>query len=409
MFEIHSYRRTSLAETVLPLMLTKTRHLDFAVRFAALQNITGLVIDEFIKFRGSLLIFVLAALLDDRAECSELAAELLFKYRAEKNPVLMRSCLLECPFVLNGYMHLDNMDMFSRAESSLRSPIAGVQHRQGRQYVYRFLVHGVDVLYCYLYFGNVVLVIDKLKSQRQHMERPEGLAAVRDFLFVLTHICRAKEKSKRKIGDVAAAVAGNDDDADDADELTGRLPAATSAAATNPAEAGGRTAGGAGGRGRRGPVGPTMEQALQVVEKVLPQIADLAQMLCTIDSTFAEDIDELGRAMCEHFVALTHYAQPQQFWNKYKVQEARPTASRPTDATTIVGRSKRTAGRSLSSSSSSSSSDDDGPPIAVPSTPAPLRLTPTARTPQRWDDDALRPESRASGRQSRASSVRKRR
>lgn len=305
-------KHTSLAETVLPLMLAKTRHDHGPVRRAALQNIAALVIDEFIKFRGSLLVYVLAALLDELPECAELAAELLYKHRAEKNPVILRSCMLECPFVLNGYMYMDNMDMFSRTESSLRSPILGAERQQDRQYVYQFLVDNVEVVYCYMYFENVRIIADKLKHQREQMLQPEGLAAIRDFMYVLTYICRAKDKCKQKVAEPTAETTGTTDDAlPAADDVPNNAAAVTSSAAVVAAA----------GRGRGRNAGPTMEQAQQVIEKVLPQIADLADELCTIDETFIAPFHLLCTAICDHFVAHTQFAQPRDFWDRYRHKE----------------------------------------------------------------------------------------
>lgn len=248
-------RHTSLAQSVLPFILAKTRHKFPHIRSAALKNVVGLIVDEYIKFRGSTLMYIMAALRDHTVECSELAHEILLKYTVEKNAVFMRSCLLECPFVLNGYVYLDNLEMFADGDDVLQSPMKGAEHRADREYVYRFFVHNISVEHCYAYFGHLHMFMDKLTHETDTMTRPEGLAAVQDFLYVLTHICRAKEKSNRKV----AAVAENGD----ADE-EGDGDAVPVSGAAN-----GVVVGAPSGRGRKGNVGLTVDQALHVVEKVL--------------------------------------------------------------------------------------------------------------------------------------------
>lgn len=230
-------------------MLTKTRHKFPQIRNTALKNVVGLIIDEYIKFRGATLMYVMAALSDPNKECSELAHEILLKYTIEKNTVFMRSCLLECPFVLNGYVYLDNLEMFSDGDADLCSPMKGSESRADRQYVYRFFIHNISVEQCYAYFGNLHLFMDKLTHEAETMTRPEGLAAVQDFLYVLTHICRVKEKNKRK----ATAAENGDSDEEGGSGRAGEAPKESPATI---------------GRGRKGNVGLTVEQSLHIVEKV---------------------------------------------------------------------------------------------------------------------------------------------
>lgn len=199
--------------------------------------------------------YIMAALCDPNVECSELAHEILLKYTIEKNPVFMRSCLLECPFVLNGYIYLDNLEMFADGDADLVSPMQGAEQRPNRQYVYRFFIHNISVEQCYAYFGHLHMIMDKMIHAAATMTKPEGLAAVQDFMYVLTHICRAKEKSKRK------AMAG---DNEDEDEDGGGIGKVDDAVKDQPAVGPATTV----GRGRKGNVGLTVDQALHIVEKV---------------------------------------------------------------------------------------------------------------------------------------------
>lgn len=199
--------------------------------------------------------YIMAALCDPKRECAELAHEIILKFTIEKNAVFMRSCLLECPFVLNGYVYLDNLEMFVDSDGNLESPMQGPEHRESRRYAYRFFIHNISVEHCYAYFGNMHMFMDKLTHEAATMTRPEGLAAIQDFLYVLTHICRAKESSKRK-----ATAADVESDADD-------VVPEPAAKVDDPKEAAGAPA----GRGRKQQAGLTVDQALHIVEKVALQ------------------------------------------------------------------------------------------------------------------------------------------
>lgn len=258
----------------------------------------------------------MAALCDSNSECSELAHEILLKYTIEKNTVFMRSCLLECPFVLNGYVYLDNLEMFADGDADLNSPMQGAEHRAARQYVYRFFIHNISVEHCYAYFGNLHMFMDKLTHEAETMTRPEGLAAVLDFLYVLTHICRAKEKNKRKM---------TADNTEDGDEDAGPARAAEDAPKDLPATSA------AVGRGRKGNVGLTVDQALHIVEKAIPRIAELNVKLHAIDPTLCSSVEDLAEEMTLHFADLTEYAQPQSFWKKFNPKKVplKPSKTRP--------------------------------------------------------------------------------
>lgn len=277
-------------------MLSKTQHHYYQIRESSLQNVIGLVLDDYLKLRGSILIYVIAALVDDHNGISELAYEVLIKHTLEKSDILLRTCLLECPFVLNGYMYMENLDVFTDTELSLESPVIGDKHLNDRQYIYRVFIHNIDTIHCYLYFQNFHMILDKLEKEKL-IRTPEGLAAVYDFLYILGEICRSKEKTKKKLTDTGM---DNEDEGIAMNEQAAvALPSTSSTTSRKK--------------------GPTIEQALIAVEKIIPRIAEMSEQLLLINANkFHNIIDELCIAMCEHFEDLTELAQPQAFWNKYR-------------------------------------------------------------------------------------------
>lgn len=308
-------RHTSLVESVLPYILAKTQHRYHAIRSRALECIIDLVRDDYLKLRGSILIYMLAALVDPHAATAERAYELLLKYNAERNEILLRSCLLECPFVLNSYSYHENLDMFgggsaSATDVNLPASLLGHTNRTNRQRIYRFFVMRIEAVHCYMFFENFHMINDKL-AHDPLIRSAEGLAAVHDILFILTEICRAKERRGRA-GGVRQGADGESEDDDNAEQTQAATPA---------------TVGGV-GKGRGGAAakrGPTIEQALLVVEKVIPTIATVDGRLRSIDDAgFGSVMDAFCTAICEHFPSLTELAVPAKFWAKYRRQRPRP-------------------------------------------------------------------------------------
>lgn len=386
-------RHASLAETVLHLLFDQTQHANVCIRHVALSKITDLVTDEFIKFRGALLVYVLAAMVDTDRSCSELASELLLKQKV-KNPLLMRGSLLECPFLLNNFTDLEHLRMYQGADVTTKSPLAGAKRRLDRQYVYRFMVGQVDTIDCYVYFSNVRMMMQMLRSKPDVMRKPSGLAAMRDFLYVLTFICRTKEKSKRKVADGASVAANGADD----DEL---------AAVAVPSGRG----------GARRNVAYTMEQAVLVVEKSLPEIAEMSAILCEMDASFADDVEQMGHAISEHFAAMTHYAQPSMFWKQFQkrsTERSRAAPANPSDAPTaaVAGPSSGAAGTRKSNTSrrrDESSSSDDDDVIDRTGNKSGGSRTPARRQQSNTDDTFARPDSRTSTSAQYSAAARRRR
>lgn len=312
--KFYCFRHTSVVQRVLPNVLAKTQHNYHEIRNCSLQVIATLVMDDFIKFRGVILIYILAAILDKTPEISQLASELILKYTAERNEILIRTCLLECAFVLNGYTYFDNFGIFSSSDFNLPSPLTGDDNRSGRQFIYRFFIYNIDTIYCYFYFENFHMILDKLKTETL-MKTPEGLDSVKDFLYICTQICIIKEKSKKKLNESSA----DNNDGDNEDEPRPPTPPAPAPETTQDPNTTKKT---------RSHKGPTIEKALMVVEKVIPMICELNNTLYEINHSFVDCIDSLCSAICEHFDNITDFAQPRPFWAKYKKDKPRLTSKK---------------------------------------------------------------------------------
>lgn len=287
-------------ESVISSVLLKTQSKSKQVRKCAIETLASLILEDYLKFRGSLLLYVLAATADEETNIARLAHELIIKFANEKNAILIRSCLRECPFAFNDCKLVDNSEMFG-SDLCLKSPLKSKLNE--RKYIYRFLVHNLEVINCYTYFENFSTIKDRL-SKKGFRKTPELVESIQDFLYVCEHICKSKEIPKSK-----AVETGNeiDEDGEAAGPSTGpEKEAATSAPTAS----------------KRNRQQITLPEAMVVVEKAISRFPELSSTLVDLDATFKTTFDQICYAIGEHFGDSIKYF-PNLFWDKYR--KAKPT------------------------------------------------------------------------------------
>lgn len=287
----------------------KTQHKYPSIREFAMKTIATLILEDYLKFRGTLLTFILAGILDPQREIKELAAELIMKYTLEKSDIFLRTCLLECPFIFNG------VPCFGQSDSSVSSNrhiLKGPARQSAREYIYRYLIRKVEPVYLYMYFGNITRLLEHIEKDRDFDKSKDKLASVADFLYVCTEICIANEKEKKNIAKIVKETHNADGElVNDAEQpVSNENGEAEAEAATTEETSKGR-------RGAKKNV-PTIAQALVTVEKIVPTIAVLGEKLRSINPSFGTVIDRLCLQICIHFDTLLEYAQPRKFWSKYQ-------------------------------------------------------------------------------------------
>lgn len=316
-----------MVEAVVPYILVKTQHRYPSIREFAFQTLATLILEDYLKFRGTLLIYILAGMLDQQREIKELATELIMKYTYEKSEIFLRTCLLECPFVFNG------CPCFGQTTSSV-SPsgniLKGPAKRPAREFIYRYLIKKVEPVYLYMYFGNITRLLEYIEKENDLEKSKETQAAVADFLYVCTEICIANEKQKKNVAKIVKETHNADGDMINDSEQ----PLSAQTNETEEAEmAAVGDASATGSKGRKGGGGkknmPTIAQALVAVEKIIPTIAVIDDKLRSISDAFGPIIDRLCVEICIHFDTLLEFAQPRSFWLKYQNQAKRTGSIAP--------------------------------------------------------------------------------
>lgn len=313
-------RNTAMVEKIIPFILMKTQHHYSNIREFAMKTLAALILEDYLKFRGNLLVYILAGILDPEREIKELAVELIMKYTLEKSDIFLRTCLLECPFVFNGVPCFGQGTLgLTRSGNILR----GSAKRENRQYIYLYLIKKIEPVYLYMHFGYISRMLEFVKRDSKVADTVDYQSAIADFFFICSEICIANEKQKKNLEKIVKenhdgdGIAVNDDD----------LPM-NGTTADKGADGGENEKRGRGGKKNV----PTLTQSLSTVEKIVPLIASIDEIIRPMNpEMFASVLDRLCVNMCTHFESLIEYAQPQKYWSKYlaevkKVQSVANTA-----------------------------------------------------------------------------------
>uniref|UniRef100_A0A1I8N774 Uncharacterized protein n=1 Tax=Musca domestica TaxID=7370 RepID=A0A1I8N774_MUSDO len=304
-------KHTQVVERIVDRVLRKLKSPYDVNRLETFKCFEKLVLQDQIKLRGSILLALLAALLDECEDLSKRAADFFAEFLSKKNATLFQKCLIECPFVFNEYKNFDGLDSFS--EAFIKSPLKGESHRKRRQLLYKHLMEDMDDINMVLYFGQLKLIAEKSKSDPL-IKEPEGIALVKDVLYILKKVCQLTKEQKQ----TTEADGGDKKDEDDVLAEINELNETNQDAKTNANNTPSKNAPANGpGRGRRKKE-LTMPEAMTLLEKSLIFIPTIYQNIHKYDETVQHSFDDLCKALYKRFPNLVDYAQPAEFWNKYR-------------------------------------------------------------------------------------------
>lgn len=300
----------------------KTQHHYSNIREFAMKTLAALILEDYLKFRGTLLVYILAGLLDQQREIKELAVELIMKYTLEKSDIFLRTCLVECPFVFNA------CPCFGQGNSGVTrsgSILKGVGKKGAREFIYQYLIRKIEPVYLYMYFNNVGRLHEFIQKEPAAIAKSNDYqSAIADFLFICCEICAVNEKQKKNLEKIfkeshdGEGITVNDDDD----------PGINDPEKSDENEKKGR-----GSKKNQ----PTLKQSLAAVERIVPFISVIDNSLRQINQAMFEPIlDKFCTDMCMHFESLFEYAQPREFWAPYLKK-----AKKPSTATTTPRQSKR--------------------------------------------------------------------
>ncbi|KAH8357316.1 hypothetical protein KR200_000648 [Drosophila serrata] len=293
-------KHPSILESNFQCILSKL-HSKFAMtRVRTFRCVKDIILSGNIKLKGSILISMLASLVDESAEVAREADAFFIRYRRLYQKQLFDHCLKECPFDLNGLASSRGVIM----DTNYRSPLMGSEMLKNRRLLYNHIISSVEENTLLLYFGQLKLLAEKTKDQT-FVNTPGAMAVVQDMLFIMRRICfltksKGKEKSTRGEGDNEAGE----------DEPVEIAPPPNPEPSTSTSKGTGR------GRPKRT---DSSEEPLKQLERCLRYVEETHRNLKSVmNNDLKHSFDNFCRALAMRFPNYIDFAQPAHFWQKYR-------------------------------------------------------------------------------------------
>ncbi|XP_052854464.1 uncharacterized protein LOC128263452 [Drosophila gunungcola] len=268
-------------------------HSKFAMtRVRTFRCVKDVMLSGNIKLKGPILISMLAGLLDDSAEVAREADSFFIRYRRLYDKKLFAHCLKECPFDLNGLAYLRG-DM---PNDNYKSPLEGPEMAKSRRLLYNHIVASVDEYTLLLHFGQLKKLADHTKK-KVFVSTPGSLTVVQDILFIMRRICFHTKGNNKDT---------TDEGAEESVEAPSPPPRPAAGEAPAPTRERGRKA-------------QSFEEPLKQLEQNLRYVEESYQHLKSVmNSELRHSFESFCRALAMRFPKLIAFAQPAQFWHKYR-------------------------------------------------------------------------------------------
>lgn len=295
-------RHTSLVDSSIKTVILQLSSSYMAVRSVALNNLNELILQDYVKMRGRVLLNILKLIVDENCQIAAQALYVIQLYVHSKNEKLLKVSLLECVYVFNNYLQYAERDMFPASEiDNEPCDLAGnaPEDFSKRNLIYDFFVDNIDDLSLLKLLKNVNKINTQL-SQHKYVECPAGAGTLIDLLYVFTKMVMVKDRDKARLAK-AAASGVNDEDAPPVIE-EGPSPV------------------------KKSRVKMALQQSEQemvtIVEKMIAiyhgferQVRSyITRVEPTLEKIAEERLHDLALAIARKFRSLVEFAKPMEFW-----------------------------------------------------------------------------------------------
>lgn len=304
-------KHTSTVAPVFKEIIYKLHSKSEEVRLCALANIYDLVMQDFIKMKGRVLLNMLACLVDKNELIQLKSQAAILNYTNDKNPNLLYTCFIESVYLFNNFIQPENFGVFPLDEIDLHLLLLnGDDKIEQRQELYRFFVqniHDINEVHLLLLFKQVILLKEKLEK-RKFKKNVNGTNTFRDLLYIFKLICEKRGESKTKM----SKTEGNEDDyaADDTE-----LPQTSKSENQK------------GVAGRKNKNSLTINDAIPVVEKMIQVYPSFSEWITDYNITLKKDVKELTKSIAANFSSFIEYSK-ENFWKQHKDTGDKKTATK---------------------------------------------------------------------------------
>ena len=322
-------KHTSTVAPVFKEIIYKLHSQNEEVRLCALANIYDLVMQDFIKMKGRVLLNFLACLVDKNEMIQLRSQAAILSYTNDKNQNLLYTCFLESVFLFNDFIQTDNFGVFPLDEIDRNYRLLhGAENREARHELYQFFVqniHDLNEVHLLMLLKQIIVIKEKFEK-KMFKKSINGNETFKDLLYIFKLICDKRGESKINVskGDGGGEYAENIDD--------GEEPPQTSSAPV-----------GKGGRKNKNAM--TLNDAVPIIEKMISVFPTFANLIIEYDKSLQTNLDDLTKSIVRNFPTFLEFSKPESFW--YRAQD------------TAQGKKKQKGKKRAALFDSSDDDDDD--------------------------------------------------
>ncbi|XP_058832494.1 condensin-2 complex subunit D3 [Topomyia yanbarensis] len=297
-------RHTSLVDSSIKTVILQLSSSYITVRSVALNNLNELILQDYVKMRGRVLLNILKLTIDEDSQIAAQALYVIQLYVHSKNEKLLKVSLLECVYVFNNYLQYAVSDMFPASEiDNEPCDLAGKDQENiaKRNLIYDFFIDNIDDLSLLKLLKNVNKIDSQLK-QRKYVECQAGAITLVDLLYIFTKMVLVKDRDKVRLAKAAASTANDDNATPDAPTEEGPSPAKKSRV--------------------RIALQQSEQETITIVEKMIAVYYDfqcrVREYIGKVDPSLEElanqRLYDFSMATAKQFRALVEFAKPMVFW-----------------------------------------------------------------------------------------------
>ncbi|XP_040155589.1 condensin-2 complex subunit D3 [Anopheles arabiensis] len=330
-------RHTSLVDSSISTVIGQLSSQYLTVRSVALNNLNELILQDYVKMRGSVLLNILKLIIDENDHIAAQAFYVIQLYVNSKNEKLLKVSFLECVYVFNNYLQYAESDMFPASEiDNEECDLAGKDEKslQKRCAIYDFFVENIDDISLLKLLKNVNKIHQQLIKDK-YVECSQGVDTLIDLIYVFKCMCDVRNRDKAKL---AKSTTSKDDETNaDANEgpssKRSRLKATQSQNETEMTTIVEKMI---------AVYYPFQQEVRKYIQKIEPSRMHLVD----------KRLEEMALSIAGNFRVLVEFAKPMNFWRSLlKVIDSTHDGKRK--------QSKTSSGKNKSDGDSESDQDED--------------------------------------------------
>lgn len=302
-------KHTATVTPVFKEIIYKLHSPNEEIRLCALANVFDLVMQDFLKLRGRLLLNFLACLVDKNELIQLKSQAAILSYAADKNQNLLYTCFLDSVFLFNDFVQADNFGVFPLEEIDRNHRLLhGEDKTEQRFELYKFFVqniHEMNESHLLMLLKQIIIFTDKL-DKKKFKKSENGVRTFKDLLYIFKLICEKRADSKLNVSKNTE----NAEYADDDDEELAHTSTVSQQKTT-----------------RKKQNALTMTDAIPIVEKMLLIYPKFVVEIIEYDSSLATLANELTQSIVKHFSSFIEYSNST-FWSEAQNSAETPTSKK---------------------------------------------------------------------------------